>query len=275
MRWIVSILCCAMAAPCVAAAAAEPPAPTITVRVNGRGASEDAVELWRGEPVIVAVELRHTQRGAKEPILLDPPSGGWATRVKITMTGAAGAAVPKATFVVAGKPSSGALAIQPDAITTLVTRMEPAAWPAIAPGRYRIGAKLELADGKGWRGTTDAEPVDVAVIDAPSDPKPEALGRRQLLRVNDALLAADLPRAEAAMQEMMTADVRRPEGFVAMALIAEAKGQFALAVTAIDLAIARAAAGPDPKAKVPAKDAKAVPVEYYDLRRRFAERAGE
>jgi len=190
------------------------------------------------------------------------------------MTDAAGAGVAKATFVVAGKPSAGALALGPDAITTLVMRMEPEGWAGIAPGRYRIVAKLELADGKGWRGTAEAEPVEVAVVEAPPDPKGEALGRRQLMRVNDALLAADLPRAEAAMRDMISADLKRPEGFVAMALIAEAKGQFGLAVTAIDLAIARAAGG-DPKAKVPATDAKTAPVEYYDLRRRFAEQAGE
>ena len=74
MRWLVFVLC--FAAGAARASAADPPAPAISVRVNGRGASDDAVELWRGEPVIVAVELRHPQRGAKEPILLEPPSGG-------------------------------------------------------------------------------------------------------------------------------------------------------------------------------------------------------
>ncbi|HUR54588.1 MAG TPA: hypothetical protein VMZ71_10675, partial [Gemmataceae bacterium] len=42
---------------------AESVSPTVAVLVNGRGGSETPLELWRGEPVIVAVELRHPVRG--------------------------------------------------------------------------------------------------------------------------------------------------------------------------------------------------------------------
>src|SRR5207302_855574 len=129
------------------------------------------------------------------------------------------------SFVATGKLSAAGLALQPNMITTLVLRMEPGDSTALVKGRYVIVARLELADGKGWRGTAESEPVSVEVIDAPPQPKDAVLGRRQLLRVNDALLAGDIARAEAAMKEMLSADIHRPEGFVAMGLISEAKGE--------------------------------------------------
>jgi len=263
-----------------AAGAAEAMAPAVALRVNGRGPGA-AVELWRGEPVIVEVTLQNPDRAAKDPILLEPPAGGWATRVTVLAT-STGGRTSNWTFVAAGKPSGGALSLQPNATTTLVFRLQPADSTAPAKGHYDLVARLELADGKGWRGTARSEPAAVEVVDAPAEPKEAALGRRQLLRVTDALLAADLGRAEAAMKEMLAADVRRPEGFVAMGLISEAKGERELALVAIDLAIARAAdpgtsatqpaAGAAAKERenaVPALKAKPVPLEYYDLRRRF------
>jgi hypothetical protein len=226
-------------------------------------------------------------------------------KVLVTDSASNGATWP---FIVTGKPSGGALALQPNAITTLVLRMTPAASEALTKGNYSIVSKLELADGKGWRGTIASEPIAVQVVEPPASPKDAALGRRQLLRVYDALLAGELDRAEAAIKEMLGADAARPEGFVAMALIAEAKGERDLALSAIDQAIARAAApaGPPlerplPGGKAPAKPAtptkpapapsdrevsapaasaapaaapappkpRSVPLEYYDLRRRF------
>jgi len=46
-----------------------------------------------------------------------------------------------------------------------------------------------------------------------------ALGRRQLLRVRDALLSGDLARAETAATEMERTDPGRTEGFIGMALV--------------------------------------------------------
>jgi hypothetical protein len=294
LRWL---LICVMAAP--VAWGAEAPAPVISLRVNGRGAGAEApLELWRGEPVIVEVVLRAP---GKEPIVLEPPDGGWSTRVKFAVTDSAGKGATW-PLAVTGKSSTGALALQPNAITTLVLRLAPAASEALARGNYSLVGKLDLTDGKGWRGTVASERITVQVVEPPASPGDALLGRRQLLRVNDALLAGETDRAEAAMKEMLRADAARPEGFVAMALIAEAKGERDLALTAIDQAIARAAspAGapaerPLPGATAPAKPPtptkpapapsdreisapaataappkpRSVPLEYYDLRRRF------
>ncbi|MDB5298909.1 MAG: hypothetical protein JWO87_572 [Phycisphaerales bacterium] len=255
--------------------AADTIAPEVGLRVNGQASGgEKALELWRGEPVIVAVALRNPVRGGKDAILLEPPAGGWATRVKVVVTDAAGKNA-KWAFVVTGKPSAGGLALQPDAITTLVLRMEAKDSGALVPGIYQVAAKLELADGKGWRGVSESEAIPVEVVDGPAAPKEAVLGRRQILRVKDALLAGDLPRAEVAMKEMLKADVERPEGFVAMALISEAKGERGLALVAVDMAITRVV---DARVKAETKPAgapgkgikpKPVPFEYYDLRQRI------
>ena len=278
--------------------------PAISLRVNGRGSGAEApMELWRGEPVIVEVVLRRAGRSAgTEPLVLEPPDGGWATRIKVAVTDPAGAAVTW-PMAVTGNPSGGALALQPNGVTTLVLRMPPAAREAIVKGNYSMVARLDLPDGKAWRGSVASAPVAMQVVDAPESPRDAALGRRQLLRVNDALLAGEIDRAQQAMDDMLRADAARPEGFVAMALIAEARGERELALVAIDLAIARAAAPagarvewPLPGTKAPAKPAaptrappdretpapagaataapaalrpRPVPLEYYDLRQRF------
>jgi hypothetical protein len=80
-----------------------------------------------------------------------------------------------------------------------------------------------------------------------------------------------MSRAEAAANEMLRADYQRSEGFVAKALVSEAKGERRLALVFIDLAMARAAGVADMKSVPGAETPKPnpVPLEYYDLRRRF------
>jgi hypothetical protein len=272
MKLFRAIACLLMLGATAVGAGTEDAGPELALRINGHGGTEKALELWRGEPVLVEVVLRQAERGGKA-IVLEPPTGSWATRVKAVVTDGAGADARWA-FVVAGKASAAGLALQPDAVSTLVLRMEAKDSAGLVAGKYRMLAKLELADGKGWRGIGQSEAVDVEVMDGPADPKGELLGRRQLLRVSDALLAGDVPRAEGAMRDMLRADSGRPEGFVAMALLAEAKGRRGLALAAIDMAMTRAVQG---DVKPPTKPAKAVtgipprpvPLEYYDLRQRF------
>jgi hypothetical protein len=251
-------------------------APEMTFRVNGHSLpSAEPLELTRGEPVIAEVILSRADQSPSTPLSLDPPAGGWASRVKIAVTDAGGKSATW-PFVVTGKPSAGALALQPDATTTLVLRLEPAALGALINGSYVLAARLDLADGRGWRGTVVSDPAAVKVVEPIGDPTAAVLGDRQLLRVRDALLANDLPRAEAAATAMMQADLKRPEGFVGMALVAEAKGDGPRAVLYIDMAIARAAGEPAvvmfPTAATPAPPPftpDPVPFEYLDLRRRF------
>jgi hypothetical protein len=251
-------------------ATAQPAAPDLTLRINGHADAPAPLELWLGEPVIAEVVLRHSDRTAQAPISLDPPGGGWASRVKIAVAEASGATAAW-PFVVAGNPSGGAFVLQPDAVTTLVLRLDAAASAAFAAGRYHLAARLDLADGRGWRGVVESEPMEVEMVAPPVALTGAALGQRQLFRVRDALLASDVPRAEAAANELLRADYRRAEGFEAMALVSEAKGERRLALVYIDLATARAAGvvgvAPAPGAEAPAP--KPVPLEYHDLRSRF------
>ena len=244
--------------------------PTVTLRINGHGDGSAPQELSAGEPVIAEVILRSTDRPAPG-VSLDPPQGAWTNRVKIFAVDAGGASTAW-PFIVAGKTSAGALVLQPDAVTVLVLRLDVRASTLPKFGNYDLVARLDLMDGRGWQGRVESEAVAVHIAAAPVAPTGAALGERQLFRVRDALLAGDLPRAEAAADELLRADYNRPEAFGAMALVYEAKGERRRALTEIELAIAHSAIpveGVPVNSVLPAK-LKPVPLEYYDLRRRLA-----
>jgi hypothetical protein len=249
-----SLLCTML----VVAVSAEPSGPELGLRINGSGGTGEPTELFRGEPIILEVVLRHPVRGAKEPIVLQPPAGNWASRVQVEVTDDTGKAVPW-TFIVTGKTSVGGLSLQPDALTTLVMRMDLKDSHALVPGKYQVEAKLNLPDGTAWRGTLLSEPVRVELVNAPAEFKGKLLGRRQELRVRDAILAGEMPRAEEAMRDMLRVDPDRPEGFVAMAMIAEAKGERGPALLAIDMAITRVVQGDTPFKVDPSVFAEAKP----------------
>jgi len=261
-------------------AAVSPGAPAIALRLNGLAPGTQPFVLTRGEPVLVEVQLRHPNRRAKEPIRLEPPSGSWAERARIVVSDPGGAAVAW-PFVMTGKPSAGGLALQPAAVTTLVLRMDQAAQAAISPGSYKMVARLDLGDGRGFRGTVDSEAANVNVVAASAAPVGAPLGRRQLLRVRDALLRGDVAGAETAAAEMQRAEPRRPEGFIGMALVHEARGQRSRAILSTEIAISRIldGGGPEPGAaddkpqpqQPPGqkRPPKPVPVEYYELLRRL------
>ncbi|MEO6002985.1 MAG: hypothetical protein ABIZ04_13475 [Opitutus sp.] len=250
--------------------AAEAPPPDLSLRVNGHAGAEAPLILWRGEPMLAAVELRRTRApGAAEPLVLDPPSGDWFTRVTITGTGSpTSEAWP---LVPVGKPSTGALVLQPQAITTLVLRLDPAAAARLAVGTYQLVARLNLTDGRGWRGALESDTVAVEVRELPATLTGAQLGQRQLGRVRDALLVGDLPRAKIATAEIVSAEFTRPEGFVATALVFAAEGKRRLALLSIDRAIALASGVTEKEGAVAAggEVRKPIPFEYYDLRRRF------
>ena len=78
-----------------------------------------------------------------------------------------------------------------DAVTTLLLRLDSSAATAPAPGLYKLTARLELADGRGWRGVVESEAIEIEVVAAAANAETgESLGRRQLFRVRDALLQA-------------------------------------------------------------------------------------
>ena len=249
---------------------ADPPAPDLALRINGRFGGAEPLQLWQGEPVIAEVVLRNRGPASAAPLVLAPPSGSWAARVTIAAAGGSGAPAPW-PLVTVGNPSRTALALQPSAVTTLVLRLDPAASGKLALGSVKLVAQLDLADGTGWQGVVESAPIAVEVVTPPAAPTGEALGQRQLLRVRAALLAGDGAGAETAASDLLQAEPRRPEAFVALALVSEAKGDRALALMNIDLAMARAADLPEepPAAGAAAPKPKPVPFEYYDLRRRF------
>lgn len=250
----------------------QPAAPEVTLRLNGVSRRADPLVLTAGEPVLAEVQLRHPDPLAKESIRLEPSSGSWAGRVKIVVTNAKGASAPW-RFAITGKPSTGGLALQPGAVTTLVLRVEPDARTSIAPGRYTLAARLDLMDGRGFRGTADSEAVDVNVITPLAPTVGAEFGRRQLLRVRDALLGGDMSAAETAATEMQRAEPRRPEGFVGMALVQEARGELNAAVLSAELAISRAMGDSGEKSTELNSVARLAPLEYYELLDRLEAKA--
>ncbi len=249
---------------------AEPPAPELVLRINGRFAQTAPMQLWQGEPVIAEIVLRNRGPAGAAPMVLAPPAGSWATRVSVAARNASGATTTW-PFTVAGTPSAGALALQPRAVTTLLLLLVPASSAMITPGRQNLVARLDLADGTGWRGVAESDPVAVEVVAPPAALSGEALGQQQLLRVRAALLAHDFAGAEAAANTLLAADRMRPEGFLAFALLHEARGERQLALINLDAAMGRAAGVPDEPPPPGAAEPKPnpIPFEYLDLRRRI------
>ncbi len=248
----------------------EPVSPDVGLRINGHASAPAPLPLSRGEPVIAEVALRTSSRDSAQPVTLEPPVGGWVTSIKLIVTNASGG-LERWPFVVVGKPSGGALTLQPDRVTTLVLRIEPTNTAAFVPGIYQVVARLDLADGRSWRGVTESEAIDVAVSLPPVAPTDADLASRKLFRVRDALLAGELERAQSASDEMMKANFRRPEGPMAMALVYEAKGDRRKAMVYVDVAIACVSGSAE---RMLTKDAvetplKPIPSEYFDLRRRI------
>jgi len=243
------------------------PAPEIFLRVNGRAAGTAPAMLWQGEPIIAEVVLRHGERNSEEPLMLDPPDTSWATRISLSVTDQSGATATW-PFKVVGKPSTGALTLLPRTITTLVMRFDGSKPVA---GKYRVLARLNLVDGRGWRGVADSEPVELEIAEPSSSLNGTELGQRVLLRVRDALLAGEIPRARAEAEAMVRAGFSRPDGFVATALVFAAEGKRGLALLSIDRAITLASgvSGEEASATAVPIAPKPVPFEYYDLRRRF------
>ena len=247
---------------------AEPPPPELVLRINGRFAQAAPLPLWQGEPVIAEVVLRNPGPAGAAPIILAPPAGSWAARVAVTARDDAGVSA-QWSFSPVGQPSAGALALEPAAVTTLLLRLEPAASASAAPGRRSLVARLDLADGTGWRGVAESEPVAAEVVAPPASPAGETLAQQQLLRVRAALLAHDFAGAQAAANTLLAADRARPEGYVALALLHEARGERQLALVNLDAAMARAAGLPDEAPAAGTAEPKPIPFEYYDLRRRI------
>lgn len=267
MKWWLRLLLVVRAAGVLPAADMTPP--DLSLRINGHAAAATPLILWQGEPIQAEVGLRQGGSPGAGPLILDPPAGGWFTRITVGATSPAQS--EPWPLVVVGQPSKGALALQPKSMTKLVLRLNPAAAAEVPNGPYELVARLNLADGRGWRGAVTSDPFLVEVREAPAVLAGRDLGQRQLGRVRDALMMGDSPAAKAATAELMNADFHRPEGFVATALVFAAEGKRRLALLSIDRAIALASGvvGPELPASAAITVSKSIPFEYYDLRRRI------
>ena len=222
----------------VSAVFAADSAPQLTLRVNDHAPTRKPFALVQGEPVLAEITLEHPDRHAATPLTLDPAAGHWPERVTVDVTDAQGKTVTW-PFVLTGKLSPGPLALRPNHRTTLVLRLDASDSRQLAPGDYRLTARLSCADGRGWRGSGLSLycPVKVVLPLPPGDPA--QLGRRQMLRVRDALLRGDLAGGEQEANAMLRAAPQSPEGYAALALVLEAKGEIKRALAALNVAIAR------------------------------------
>lgn len=206
---------------------------SVSLRGDGRGTIE------AGEPFHVAVRLA-APRGAARAIELAPDSGTWADALLVELLPASGdSAVAKAQP--AGTPENPAATLDAKRLAGGVWRFSAAATQGLAPGEYRLRARLAVTSGRGWTGqvTTDDVPVRVvAATDAAS------ASERIVNRAQDALLSGRLETAAGLVDEALKKTPLEARLLTVRALIAERAGNLPAAVICANAALRADAKSP-------------------------------
>jgi hypothetical protein len=150
-----ALLLLAFAAQSARAAETRPPALDFQLISNSEG-------LWpSGTTLAFRIEVRHPLEADDTdttPWLLNPGSG-WASAFSLIVKSSDGQVLPW-TFKRSATRSTAPLSLEASAVALVGFSWDPAAGAnAVPPGRYEIRARLAAADGTGWRGHLESEPI--------------------------------------------------------------------------------------------------------------------
>jgi tetratricopeptide (TPR) repeat protein len=161
---------CAVVASTSAQTAAASPAPKLSLRLVGVESDGALPSPVRGLHVEVEAAHPGVAAGGTAPLVLAAPGGAsWAERVSLRLVSLAGNRESTAPWKLAPLPAGRARAELTTRRAAFASFTLPsAAVAALAPGRYRVEARLALRDGEGWRGEVSAPPVEFSISPAPA-----------------------------------------------------------------------------------------------------------
>jgi hypothetical protein len=203
-------------------------APELSLSLSG--VADETVATGEPLQVTVRIEAPATFTGAWT---LAPASGTWADAVAVEIL-PQGRNEPAARGVVVGKPDQPHATLDRERIAGGLWRFPPEAMQRLAPGSYRVRAKLTVRDGSGWKGAAESEELPLTVI-APSN-APERAGFRSLALARDAFLAGENEKAAKLLDAELT---REPQNFrllLLRAAVAERVGNFPAAQLCLNVA---------------------------------------
>lgn len=160
--------------------AASDPAPEIGISL--RGVAEGIVE--QGEPLRIAVRVETSAR-ASRPLVLAPAGRGWTEAISVELVKAgSGEVAVKAEAVV--QPATPQAALDRENIAGGLWHISADAMRELAPGDYKVRARLTISAGAGWTGKVVSDEVAVKIVAASADPVRHA--QRLIAIANEALL---------------------------------------------------------------------------------------
>ena len=225
--------------PQLAAAAATPPVPELSIAL--RGLVDDTLEQGEGLRVTVRLESSGEGSGSLE---IAPASGTWADAIAVELLAASGGAV-LARGTAVGAPGSPRATIDRERIAGGMWVIAASATQGLAPGDYLVRARLEVKAGAGWTGAvaSDDAPLTIIAVSA----APERVSARTIARAQ-ALVSERAFEAAAKLVDAVLAQT--PDDFELLCLradVALAGGNPAAAM----ICLGRAARQRSPKASGP------------------------
>lgn len=236
--------------------------PEPDVAISLRGVADGVVE--QGEPLRIALIL--TADGGE--IILAPESGTWVDAIEVALMSNSGTAL-RATPV--GKPESATITLDEDRVASGLWRMTPDAVKALAPGDYRVRARLSIqkaAPGSnGWTGVVESLEEPLAVVPASGDAQRRS--QRALALAHDALLDERLEAAADIVDELLSEQADDVSAWTVRAVISERAGNAPAALLTINHALNVATRGND------AEGFGLRNVELFEIRRRLESALGD
>lgn len=217
------------------AAAAQQPAPEISLSVNGG----QNVNLYAGWPLIVHATImnpsRLPQNGPPTQLVIAPTGAAWTTAIQFTATDASGQAHQWPLNLI-GTPSNAVLTLAATSYVRFIVQMAPADVSALGPGTYQFTATLQVSNSTGWNGTVQSRPVTIQIAPEPALTAQQQ-SRKALLIAEYQANAGDFNDALSTVQQLMQSQPSNAFAMSAAANLLELMGYPNLALVQAGQAI--------------------------------------
>jgi tetratricopeptide (TPR) repeat protein len=219
-----------------------PAGPVLSLSANGSAEAK----LIQGWPLVLRGLIQHplaAVRAEAAPIEIAPPDKSWADAVEIRVMRADG---PDDSwrFQLNGTPESASLRLGQRERARMQWLLDPGETAVLAPGTYRLMAKLDTAQSR---------PITVEIIVPPEQLSDAQQLEKGLIGANYHSARSDLPAALEALKPVLEA---QPESIVALGAQAEiylAQNQLLQALLSVSKALA-AVDKREPKSKEPPEE---------------------